>query len=287
MKIHKYALAAALAALATVGGCGSAQQVAPEPRMSSGPSTSTIPMVTTTVTVTVSPTPDEVASPAADDTTDAGQPQATAGDLEDAESAPTTDARHATPQGGGDVDAAATDGTVTARQSAKPEVQQAAAGVHGATDTTDDTPALNETEGVELPGAAEADETTDASEPADVFDKEYATEIARRIVRDIATGDERFSDRPELGAATTMDFLSSDMENLLSCGTPASAPATEYRALVTTLRDFYAKAATQLPDDITGAASTYTVARKHTAELLTMLNPPLGTKHSLPRWSFM
>ncbi|WP_374969003.1 hypothetical protein [Terrabacter sp. BE26] len=136
--------------------------------------------------------------------------------------------------------------------------------------------------------AAQAQAAQDAATAAaDSFDKEYAKEIAGRILEDVATGDERFLDQPELGASTTMNFLSTDMDNLLGCGIPTVKDQAHYSALVTTLRDFYAKASDQLPDDVTGAAATYTIARQHTSELLTLLNPALGTRHRLPAWSYM
>jgi hypothetical protein len=106
-------------------------------------------------------------------------------------------------------------------------------------------------------------------------------------VRDVATADERFSDRPDLGADRTMEFLSTDMARLLDAGMPPVKDQAHYYALVTTLEDFYGKAAAQLPDDVTGAAATYTVARQATNELLGLLNPVLGTRHVLPKWNFM
>lgn len=84
-----------------------------------------------------------------------------------------------------------------------------------------------------------------------------------------------------------MDFLSADMGRLLNAGMPPVKNQAHYYALVTTLEQFYGKAAVQLPDDVMGAAATYTVARQSTAELLGMLNPILGTKHTLPPWKFM
>lgn len=121
---------------------------------------------------------------------------------------------------------------------------------------------------------------------ADAFDKAYARIVAKNIVEDIATADERFTDSPEIGASSTMNFLSADMGRLLDAGLPPVKDEAHYYALVTTLEDFYGKAATQLPDDVLGAAATYTVARERTAELLGLLNPVLGTKHALPEWSF-
>lgn len=121
----------------------------------------------------------------------------------------------------------------------------------------------------------------------DAFDKAYAKVIAGRIVEDVATGDARFMDRPELGAATTMDFLSTDMEDLLGCGMAPVTDKASYYATITTLRDFYAKAGDQLPHDVYGALATYTVARQHTAELLTLLNPILGTRNHLAPWTYI
>lgn len=121
----------------------------------------------------------------------------------------------------------------------------------------------------------------------DAFDKAYAKVIAGRIVEDVATGDTRFMDRPDLRAATTMGFLSTDMEDLLDCGMPRLGDKATYYATVATLRDFYAKAGDQLPRDVDGALATYTVARQHTAELLTLLNPILGTRYRLPPWSYI
>jgi hypothetical protein len=120
----------------------------------------------------------------------------------------------------------------------------------------------------------------------DAFDKACAKVIAGRVVEDVATGDARFMDRPDLGAATTMGFLSTDMEDLLNCGMPRVADQATYYATVTTLRDFYAKAGDQLPQDVDGALATYSVARQHTGELLTVLNPILGTRYQLPPWSY-
>ena len=60
---------------------------------------------------------------------------------------------------------------------------------------------------------------------------------------DIATADERFSDRPDLGADRTMAFLSANMERLLNAGMPPVKDQAHYYALVTTLGQFYDKAA--------------------------------------------
>lgn len=82
-------------------------------------------------------------------------------------------------------------------------------------------------------------------------------------------------------------FLSEDMQRLLDAGMPPLGDTAHYHAQATTLGQFYAKAANQLPGDITGAAATYTVAREETGKLLALLNPVLGTHYSLPKWSFM
>ncbi|MEO7062104.1 MAG: hypothetical protein ABI083_20495 [Lapillicoccus sp.] len=119
------------------------------------------------------------------------------------------------------------------------------------------------------------------------FDKSYATTVTADIVDDIATADERFSDRPELGAATTMGFLSHDMERLLNAGIPPVKDKAAYYALVTTLGQFYGKARDQLPYDVLGAAANYSVAREQTRNLLAILNPLLGKHYSLPTWSYM
>lgn len=132
--------------------------------------------------------------------------------------------------------------------------------------------------------------TTKASAPTetpDSFDDSYARTVAGYIVEDVATADERFSDHPGIGASTTMDFLSEDMGRLLDAGMPPVKDQAHYYALVTTLEKFYSKAANQLPDDVMGAAATYTVARENTGELLSLLNPVLGTKYKLGQWSFM
>lgn len=132
--------------------------------------------------------------------------------------------------------------------------------------------------------------TTKATIPAeapDSFDESYARTVAGNIVEDIGTADERFSDHPEIGASTTMDFLAGDMGRLLDAGMPPVKDQAHYYALVTTLQKFYSKAADQLPDDVTGAAATYTVARENTGELLSLLNPVIGTKYKLGQWSFM
>ena len=84
-----------------------------------------------------------------------------------------------------------------------------------------------------------------------------------------------------------MGFLSADMQRLLNAGMPPVKDQAHYYALVTTLGQFYDKAAKKLPDDFIGAAATYTVARNNTTELLGLLNPILGTKHALPAWTFM
>jgi len=99
--------------------------------------------------------------------------------------------------------------------------------------------------------------------------------------------DEYFLDSPEIGTSTTMGFLSAHMGRLLNAGMPPVADKAHYYALVTTLEKFYGNAAYQLPDDVIGAAATYTVARQATSELLGLLNPVLGTKYTLPKWSFM
>ena len=119
------------------------------------------------------------------------------------------------------------------------------------------------------------------------FDASYARTVAEYIVEDIATADERFLNRPELGAAPTLGFLSENMTRLENAGMPPVSDPAKYFALVRTLREFYSKAEAQLPGDISGAAATYTVSRKGTSELLTILNPVLGTKHKLPPWSWM
>lgn len=122
---------------------------------------------------------------------------------------------------------------------------------------------------------------------ADHFDKAYARTVTADIVDAIANADERFLDHPEIGTSTTMGFLSADMRRLLDAGMPPVADKARYYALVTTLEKFYGQAADQLPDDVMGAAATYTVSRKSTAELLGMINPVLGTKYALTKWSYM
>jgi hypothetical protein len=127
-----------------------------------------------------------------------------------------------------------------------------------------------------------------APEPVSTFDDEYARIVAGRIVRDIATADERMLDRPDIGGDSAMAFLSKDMGNLEKAGLPDVKDRAHYVALVRTLGQFYDKAEWQLSEDqITEAAATYTVARKATSELLTILNPVLGTKHKLPAWSWL
>ena len=81
----------------------------------------------------------------------------------------------------------------------------------------------------------------------------------------LATADERFSGGRD-SAATTMGFLSADMQRLLNAGMPPVKDQAHYYALVTTLGQFYDKAAKKLPDDFIGAAATYTVARNNTTE---------------------
>ncbi len=128
---------------------------------------------------------------------------------------------------------------------------------------------------------------TRAPKPVSTFDDDYARLMAGRIVEDIATADERMLDRP-LNAANTMGFLSDTMSNLEGAGVPDVKDEAHYVALVRTLSDFYDKAEWQLSEDqITEAAATYTVARGATSELLTLLNPVLGTKHKLAAWSWM
>jgi outer membrane biosynthesis protein TonB len=135
------------------------------------------------------------------------------------------------------------------------------------------------------PAAAPAPEDPPPA-AVDNFDKAYARTVTADIVSDIATADERFLDQPEIGTTTTMGFLSADMGRLLNAGMPPVANKAHYVALVSTLESFYAKASDQLPDDVIGAAATYTVARQATSELLGLLNPVLGTNHTLPAWSF-
>lgn len=135
--------------------------------------------------------------------------------------------------------------------------------------------------------APKASPATRAPAAIDDFDKAYAGLVTADLVDDIATADERFLDQPKLGASTTMGFLSADMGRLLNAGMPPMADKAHYYALVTTLENFYGQAADQLPEDVIGAAATYTVARQSTSELLGLLNPVLGTKYALARWSFM
>jgi len=126
--------------------------------------------------------------------------------------------------------------------------------------------------------------TTAAPEPADNFDDAYAREIAVRIVEDIATADERMLDRPR-NARTTMASLSEDMGNLEEAGLPDVKDQVDYVALIRTLGEFYDEAEWELSEDqITEAVARYTIARKATSELLTTLNPVLGTQHQLPAW---
>ncbi len=128
---------------------------------------------------------------------------------------------------------------------------------------------------------------TKAPKPVSTFDDDYARLMTGRIVEDIATADERMLDRP-LNAGNTMGFLSDTMSNLEGAGVPDVKDQVHYVALLRTLGQFYDKAEWQLSEDqITEAAATYTVARKATSELLTILNPVLGTKHKLPVWSWM
>ncbi len=111
--------------------------------------------------------------------------------------------------------------------------------------------------------------------------------IAGRIVRDIAAADDRFLDRPEFGASTTMGFLAEHMRRLSELGPPPGLDPAHYMALLDTLEQFYEQASGRLPDQLIGAAATYTVCRQHTEELLGLLNPVLGTSHRLPVWSFI
>lgn len=122
-------------------------------------------------------------------------------------------------------------------------------------------------------------------ETEDSFDEDYARTVLGWIVEDVATADERMSDRPDIGGSASMSFLADDMRRLLEAGIPPVADDSGYYALVATLEEFFAQAAAQLPSDIPGAAATYTIAREHTEELLDILNPVLGTSHTLPAWS--
>jgi hypothetical protein len=135
--------------------------------------------------------------------------------------------------------------------------------------------------------SSNASPVTRAPAAIDNFNKAYARQVTADLVDDVATADKRFLDHPELGASTTMGFLSADMSRLLNAGMPPVADKAHYYALVTTLEKFYGEAADQLPDDVMGAAVTYTVARQSTSELLGLLNPVLGTKYALAKWSFV
>ena len=123
-------------------------------------------------------------------------------------------------------------------------------------------------------------------QPVDNFDKAYARTVTAALVRDIASADEYFLDRPEIGTSAVMQSLSDNMQRLLDAGMPPVASKARYYALVTTLEKFYGQAAGQLPDDVIGGVSRYTVAREATPELFGMLNPVLGTKYALAKWSF-
>lgn len=127
-----------------------------------------------------------------------------------------------------------------------------------------------------------------APKPVDSFDDAYAHVIAGRILRDIASADERMLDSPEIRGDSAMAFLSQDMSNLEKAGIPDVEDRAHYIALVRTLGEFYDKAEWQLAQDqINEAAATYTVAREATSDLLAILNPILGTQHRLPEWSWL
>ena len=76
---------------------------------------------------------------------------------------------------------------------------------------------------------------TQAPKPASNFDDDYARDIAGRIVRDIASADERMLDRPDIRGDSAMAFLSKDMGNLEEAGLPDVKDQAHYVALVQTL----------------------------------------------------
>jgi hypothetical protein len=98
------------------------------------------------------------------------------------------------------------------------------------------------------------------------FDTVYASKVTTGLVDEVATADAGFLDHPEIDTSTAMGFLSSDMARLLNAGIPPVANKAHYFALVTTLEKIYGTAADQLPDNVVGAAATYTVARQATSK---------------------
>lgn len=85
--------------------------------------------------------------------------------------------------------------------------------------------------------------------------------------------------------------MAAAMLKLQELGAPPSIEAARYYALTGTLADFFGRAYDHLQPGpeylLFEGAADYTVASEHTQELLDMLNPALGTSHSLPPWSFM
>lgn len=120
------------------------------------------------------------------------------------------------------------------------------------------------------------------------FDTSWAKTQAGHILEDIAEGDERFNDSPEIGASRTMGFLADDMSRLLDAGFPPGIDEADYYARVSTLEDFFLQAQSYLyAGDITNAAAAYQVARDNVPALLKTLNSALGTNYSIPAWEYM
>lgn len=112
------------------------------------------------------------------------------------------------------------------------------------------------------------------------FDVDAAHWCAERILRDIATVDERLVHG--IAVASGLRLLASSYGCLADRGAPPGVDPADYLPRLATLEDFALQAAENYPLDPLQGAATYDVVRQETTPVLQLLNRSTGSSYALP-----